>query len=136
MIAVNWKPDSRELRHFAIISLFGFPLAGLMPSGWADSASVLIALCAVGVVNFLVGIVPPRTVRVVYVIITAVTLPLGWLLSKVVLRLMFYCVLTPPALFFKLIGRDALQLRRRASSRTYWQACRQSGDLLSYYRQT
>ena len=47
MIAVNWNPDSRELRHFAIISLFGFSLAGLMALGWADSASVLCVNCIV-----------------------------------------------------------------------------------------
>ncbi len=44
---------------------------------------------------------------------------LGWVNSRILLSLVFYCIVTPIALLQRLIGRDALR-RRRAPSESYW----------------
>ena len=47
------------------------------------------------------------------------TAPLGWVISHLLLAILFFAVFTPVALVFRLIGRDALRRRRRARE-TYW----------------
>jgi hypothetical protein len=49
--------------------------------------------------------------------------------------LLFYVVITPVAVFFKMTGRDALQRKRHADQETYWAAKPQARDLRSYLRQ-
>ena len=38
--------------------------------------------------------------------------PIGWTISRLMLAALFYLVFTPMALVFRLMGRDALHLRR------------------------
>ena len=38
--------------------------------------------------------------------------PIGWTVSRLMLAAMFYVIFTPVGLVFRLIGRDALRLRR------------------------
>jgi hypothetical protein len=47
---------------------------------------------------------------------------------------MFYGMVTPVALFFRLIGRDTLSRRHRPEIKTYWVPKRQVSDLSSYFR--
>jgi hypothetical protein len=65
------------------------------------------------------GLVAPRSVRALFVVASAVAFPIGWLVSQLVLALMFFGVLTPLALWFRLRRRDPLQLRKR-SAPTFW----------------
>ncbi len=61
--------------------------------------------------------------------------PIGWVISHVILALVFYGLFTPLALVFRLIGRDALVLRRSPSARGYWQPRPQVTDPRRYLKQ-
>src|SRR5262245_61246948 len=65
------------------------------------------------------GVVRPRGLYPVYAIVIAITVPLGLLIANVILALIFYLVLTPIALFFRIRGRDVLARRRRTVD-SYW----------------
>ena len=56
------------------------------------------------------------------------------MLSFVLLGLLFYGVLTPIGLFFRLIGRDALQRRIEPERETYWQPHEQA-KVRRYFKQ-
>ena len=68
----------------------------------------------------IIGLVMPRALYVPFVVLIAAAFPIGWLMTQLVLALMFYCVLTPIAFIFRCRGRDALQLRKRERS-TLWE---------------
>jgi hypothetical protein len=53
--------------------------------------------------------------------------------SLTVLACFYLLILTPMALLFRLMGRDALRRRRRERV-TYWTARPSAGDLRSYFR--
>jgi branched-chain amino acid transport system permease protein len=63
------------------------------------------------------------------------SLPIGWVLSHILLRVIYYLVLTPVALVFRLAGRDPLALRRRDAT-SHWVPFAQGEDGESYFRQT
>ncbi len=63
-----------------------------------------------------------------------VVFPIGWLVSRIVLGIMFYGVFTPIAMIFRLRNRDVLQ-RKPHQVTTYWTEKAAPTDVRSYYRQ-
>jgi hypothetical protein len=72
--------------------------------------------------------------QLVYWVLTAVGFPIGFVLSFVLLGLLFFAVLTPIGLFFRLIGRDALQRRLEPERETYWQP-HEKAQVARYFKQ-
>jgi hypothetical protein len=111
------NPTPRILRQFAAGWLICF-LALAFRFGLLHHAPVGIRLAVVSVAG-IIGLLAPRVLHWPFVVLTAAAFPIGWLMTQLVLALMFYCVLTPVALIFRWRGRDALQLRPRGRS-TFW----------------
>lgn len=63
----------------------------------------------------------------------AVTWPTRWLTTWLLLAAVYYTVFTPLALVFRLIGRDALRLRRRQCE-SYWIPKLVRADVRTYFR--
>jgi hypothetical protein len=141
MLAPNWYPGEKQLRQFAVACLPGFAAIGWMVhrvshhAGPVAQNRVFQILVAVGAFFFLAGLAAPAIVRPVYMLLMAVTMPIGWLVSHIFLRIIFYAILTPLGLFFRMIGRDPLLLVKPTGN-SYWQPHVQRADPLTYYRQS
>lgn len=68
----------------------------------------------------LLALVIPRSLRLLNRAWTKLGLLLGRLISPVVTGLLFYTVVTPIALLFRLMKKDPLRLAPEGPSRTYW----------------
>src|SRR5689334_7256673 len=104
------KPTNRILRQFAAAWLVVFLAMGLRQVLGHGSPTTGYVLCAVAAVGVL-GLVIPRAVRWLFVGATIVAFPIGWVVTLVMLAIMFYLILTPVGWLFRLRGRDLLQLR-------------------------
>jgi hypothetical protein len=144
MITPSWYPNRSQLRQFAMISLPGFGLVGAVVMRWSETlawgnvlASVNPAnvLWAVGALVFLVGLASPEAIRPLYLLMMALTLPIGWVVSALLLRGIFYLVFTPLGLVFRLIGRDPLRLKKPAGD-SFWLDHPDRVDAASYYQQS
>ncbi len=62
--------------------------------------------------------------------------PIGWLVTHLVLGLIFYGLITPMAVIMRLFRRDRLQRKLDASEESYWQGHDPGGDTARYFRQT
>ena len=82
-----------------------------------------------------IGIALPRVAEPAYLALTVSTFPIGWCVSIAVLALLYYVVLTPLGLAFRLAGRDPLDRRRRDGVSTYWKPRRPASDPRRYYQQ-
>jgi hypothetical protein len=134
MIKPAWYPDDRQLRQFSIAALIGFPFVAFICNwrfGWTDGAYWIAAL---GPIICVLGLAIPGAVYPLYTLLMAITMPIGWLFSNVLLRIIFYVILTPLGLVFKMMGRDPLVLKKPQAA-TYWVKHDQRSDALSYYRQ-
>ena len=94
---------------------------------------VVLALLAVTVGPL--GIAAPRLIRPVFIGWMALVYPIGWVVSRVVLGILFYTLFTPVALIFRTIGRDELKLKRRLDADTYWATKPHTTDKAQYLRQ-
>lgn len=125
---------TRTLRQFAVLCLLVFALLGYW-QGWSrGNAATGWVFAVLAVVLGLGGLAWPQLVRPVFAGLSAITFPIGWVLSHVLLALLYFGLFTPLALLFRLIGRDALALRRRVDRPTYWATKPMPTDLKSYFR--
>jgi hypothetical protein len=135
LVSIDWNPTPRHLRQFALACAgFLLTMAALAASrrGGAPGPGYLAVL---GVGLGLLGVLRPRWVRVPYLVGMAVTFPIGWVVSHLILAAIYYGVFTTVALVFRLARRDALQRRLEPSAPTYWQPRDQTDDLRRYFRQ-
>ena len=135
MITPEWYPSEKQLRQFAVVSLFGFGLFGLIAKYVFGTEIGAYIFWAVGGLTFISGVARPKSILIVYTALLAIAVPIGWLVSAVMLRTLFYGVLTPLGWCFRLRGRDPLRLKKpRVDS--FWQDRHEGADATSYYRQS
>jgi hypothetical protein len=143
-LELNLNPDARTLRQFGWIALGAFALLGALVA-WrgglfgfdfgAATWTVATALWSLGALSGLLSMVAPRANRPLWIALTVVAFPIGYVVSVALMGVLFFGVLTPVNLVFRLIGRDALQRRFDPAARSYW--IERSGDvpLERYFRQ-
>ena len=135
MIKPAWYPNDRQLRQFSVAALLGFPLIALFCRRVFEiSPNSAYWIAAIGPIVCVLGLAIPGAIYPLYTLLMAVTMPIGWLISNVLLRIIFYVILTPLGLVFKMKGRDPLLLKKPQAA-TYWVKHDQRADALSYYRQ-
>ena len=134
MIAPNWYPNKKELRQFAVVSLFGFGLLGFVAHLRFGLEITAYVLWAFGGLTFLIGLVSHKAVLLIYLALMAITSPIGWLISNLFLRILFYGIITSLGLILRLFGRDPLRLKRPQTD-SYWLEKKRSTTAASYYRQ-
>jgi hypothetical protein len=95
-----------------------------------------LALAALAIVGGVLGLVRPSALRWAFCGWMMLAFPIGWLMSHVVLLILFYGAFTPVALFFRWRGRDPLHLRRPANAEaSLWHRKNMPVDMKSYFRQ-
>src|SRR5215470_17426382 len=116
---VTARPSTRTLRQFAALFLIVFTVAAGLRVWRGDTGTSTIAIAVTGVTVGLVGLVRPEAIRYVYTGWMIAAFPIGWTISRVIVTVLFYVVFTPFAFVFKLVGRDALGLKRH-EPKSYW----------------
>lgn len=131
---INWRPDARELRRFAVAMLIGFAVLGLL-SAWRGGGigTASIVLWSGGAVLAIAAFIPGLG-RVAYLAVYLPTSIIGYVVSNVLLALMFFLVITPLGIILKLTGKDLLQ-QRRQKEKTQWSPVKAVKTEDSYYRQ-
>jgi hypothetical protein len=106
---LDFRPSDRKLRQFSLLWIVVFGAIGLV----RHSPIAFAAIAGVA------GLIVPGLMRRIYVAATVVTFPIGWVVSRVLLAVIFYGIFTPVALLFRIAGRDRLRLRKR-DAESYW----------------
>jgi len=136
MIAIQWKPERKQLRQFAGIwfpafcALVGWSVAR-KTGHWHE---VEVGWVIAGVIS-IAGLVFPPIIRPVFVGLILATFPIGWVVSQVLLGAIFYGIVTPLGLILRLTGHDPLQLKPPKGN-SLWQTPVGKSDPVSYLRQS
>jgi hypothetical protein len=139
-VQLNWKPNRKQLRQFGAIFLIGFLVIGLIKYFWPwewlirrDQKTGLI-LIAIGLTVGGIGLTGMRFALPFYYLWIGIAFVLGNIMSRVIMALIFYGVVTPLGLLARLIGRDKLQLKKRETE-SYWQDISLPSEPEKYERQ-
>ena len=130
-LAIPWQPSRRTLRQFAggwlvCVSLLAWRC------GLASGAGVTLA--GLAIVLGVGGLIRPKWIYWPFLALTVATLPLGWVISNILLAVVYYGLFTPVGLVFRLLGRDVLERRFCPERATYWETKPQPADVARYFR--
>jgi uncharacterized membrane protein YjjP (DUF1212 family) len=135
VIEINWKPSNRDLRLFAVVQLAVMAVAAWLlhrRSGWDVMA---VAVLVASLATLLVGMIAPPLMRPLFLVWMIAAFPIGWVMSHVVLAVVYYGVVTPIAFALRLGGRDTLQRKPRPDATTYWISRSTPPEISRYFRQ-
>ncbi|MDR3667890.1 MAG: SxtJ family membrane protein [Ignavibacteriaceae bacterium] len=114
----NIKQSPKDLRKFGltvgtVIFLFGCLLL------WKHKPSQFYFL-SIGAALILLGLIFPVILRPLNKIWMILAILLGWIMTRVILSLLFYIVITPIGLIARISGKHFLDLKIDKSRTSYW----------------
>lgn len=135
MIEIKWQPTNKDLRVFGtaflVVALI-FATTIFTKVGLTQLAQWLLG---VGGGVFLLGMVWPQSLKYLYIGMTIVAFPIGFVVGNVLLALVFYGIVTPIGLIFRLFGRDLLARRIDTDAHSYWIPRPPPSEAARYFRQ-
>jgi hypothetical protein len=102
--------------------------------GVSDLTAGLVA--SAGLCIFIFSLVSAKISRIIYLGLTFAALPVGIVISFVLLALFYFLILTPVGIVFKISGRDGLRQKLDANAPTYWSPRQQTYDAERYFHQS
>jgi hypothetical protein len=145
MIAIDFDPSRETLRQFGWIALAGF--LGIAALAWTESfvfsfglgaARPWVAGASAGLAGFsaLASLVYPPANRWLFVGLSLITFPIGYVVSHVLLAVLFFGMIAPAGLLMRALGGDPMNRRYDPSQRSYWTPARAARGRDSYFRQS
>jgi hypothetical protein len=131
---ITFQPSVTVLRQFSACWLLFFGCSAAWQQFAKNSSNSAAILAVVAVLIGVPGLLRPMLVRWVFVSAMIAAFPIGWVVSKVLVGLIFYLLFTPIALIFRAFGRDALYLKRPAGE-SYWLEKKPAANAASYLKQ-
>jgi hypothetical protein len=144
LVEINFNPDTKTLRQFGVIAFVGFGVLAALAYyerlvfsfGLGEARTTVVTiLAALGSVALLFSLVAPKANRVLYVGLTLVAFPIGFVLSYVIMGTLFFLIIGPIAVLFRLLGRDSMHRAYDPSTPTYWHTAKPPRDKESYFHQ-
>ncbi len=113
----NLQPTRKDLRNLALVFFIVLGIIGTLlwwkgrPSAtWFWSASLILGIW---------GLVWPLGLKMIYRVWMGLAVVLNYFISRFILILMYYLVVTPTGLVLRLLGRDILDLKLKDRP-SYW----------------
>ena len=114
----NIKSEKSDLRNFGItVGIILLVISGYL--FWKEKESFQIFL-AIGIILFLTAIALPSVLKPVYWMWMIFGVILGWIMTRVILSLLFYVIISPIGLTSRFFGKQFLELRWDKSKESYW----------------
>jgi hypothetical protein len=119
LIQANRTLTTRQLRWFAGLWFPAFcaVVISILLRRGADTAAFALGVAAA--VLSVAGLIAPSIIRPVYNGLTWLTFPIGWVLSHVLLRVMYYGIVTPVGVLVRLFT-DPLERKFDRAADSYW----------------
>jgi hypothetical protein len=114
----NIRTDNKAIRDFGI--LIGFILliiAGILFYKEGKSYELIILL---GILFIGLGLGMPIILKPFYLVWMNFAVLLGWFMTRIILGLLFYIIVSPIGLISRLFGKEFLELKNKSFNRSYW----------------
>ncbi len=116
--AAQREPSSRDLTILALLFLIIPGLIGLYLIFWKGSAAGYIWMIA-GAVLAVTRLITPLF-KAIYAVWLGFSVILGYFISRALLTIIFFLVLTPTALIMRLLGKDPMDRKWDSAAKSYW----------------
>jgi hypothetical protein len=135
LITVNTNPTRRELRQFGFIWLAFLLFFGLVAWFKIGNHPLAQGLWITAVVVPLIGWFVPAFMKLVFVGMSYAAFPIGFVVSHIILAVVYYLVLTPIGILMRLLGYDPMRRELEPDVDSYWIEREPHPDPKQYFRQ-
>jgi len=144
LVELNLNPDRKTLRQFGVIAFIGFGLLGVLAYyeklifafGLGKvRLTVVGVLVGLGTLALVFSLVAPKANRFLYVGLTILAFPIGFVLSYVIMGTLYFLIIGPIAILFRLFGRDSMHRGYDPDALSYWTDAKPPRDKGSYFHQ-
>ena len=113
----NIKTGKKDIRSFGITFGIILLVVSLLLFYYDNETYEIVAIIAVVFIG--VGLIIPILLKPFFIIWMTFAVILGWVMTRVILSIIFYLVMTPIGLITRFLGEDFLALKKIDSS-SYW----------------
>jgi len=128
---MSWIEDIRlELKELdsspKSLRKFGFLIGGivLVISFWLSlryfPPFICYSLGIIGVVLIVTGVFSPQGLKGIYKLWMGMAFAIGWVVSRILLIMIFYLVIMPVGLLARILGKEFLDKNMRIRNDSYW----------------
>ncbi len=133
---LNKNPQQKELLWFGALLPVFVALVGYIVGRRTGSETSRTAAWAVGAGLSVLFWMLPASRRTIFLGFGYLTYPLGWVMTRVLLLLVYLGVVTPTGILMRMFGNDLLGRRIDRARRSYWAPHGGSRPLEDYFRQS
>lgn len=126
------NPDTKMLRQFAGLWILFFGAFGCY--AFYDNKSMAWIWLTIAAAIGLPGMIRPQLLKPIFITWVVLAFPIGWIVSHLVLLLIFCFIFTPMGFMLRTLGHDPLRLRKPKID-SYWETKPQQQDARRYLRQ-
>ncbi len=113
------RETSQDLRKFGLT--IGSVLVIIAAFLFYFEKSSAVYLAVIAAVLILITVTYPNILKPLNRIWMGLAIILGFLMSRVILAIIFYLILTPIGLLAKLVGKKFMNINYNKSAKTYWE---------------
>jgi ABC-type uncharacterized transport system permease subunit len=135
LLEINRNPSRRDLAWFGAVLLAFFVVSGGVLGRALHSEETRNLLWGTGILLALVYYTVPSVRRAMFVGWMYAAYPVGFVISHLLLGLVYFGVITPIGLLMRAVGHDPMARRFDRSAPTYWVARERVDDVKRYFQQ-
>ena len=112
------KTGQRDLRSFGVtIGIILLLIAGFLFFKEKESFQIFFYLAwpFIGI-----GLIIPIILKPIYIVWMVFAVILGWFMTRVILSLLFYVIITPIGVVLRIFGKDFLEIKKQSVQGSYW----------------
>jgi len=113
------KESKKDLRKFGLTVGIVLATIGVILYYFEKSSAIYFAV--IGGLLILFGALFPNILKPLNRVWMSLAIILGFIMSRVILTILFYFVLTPIGILAKLVGKKFMTLKYDKSAETYWE---------------
>jgi hypothetical protein len=111
--------SKKPLRNFGLLVGGIFCLLGFWIY-YSSQSFIGIIFLSIGALLLIFGLLLPKSLSGVYKIWMGLAFALGWVMSRVLLTLLFYFVITPIGFAAKIFGKKFMDVDYKVKKESYW----------------
>ncbi len=120
IVQINRDPSPRQLNQFGFVWLGFMTFFGIVAWFRLGYPGLARGLWLAAVAVPIIGWLAPAFMRLVFVGMSYLAWPIGFVVSHLVLAAVYYLVLTPIGLVVRLLGYDPMRRRFDREAASYW----------------
>ena len=128
------NPDNRMLRQFAGLWILFFGGIALSQYFRSHNTTAAIVVWELAVCVGVPGLFFPRLLKPIFVGWMILAFPIGWLVTRIILMLLYFGIFAPVGFVLRVLGQDPLRLKK-PDVESYWEVKTQQTSLRRYLKQ-